>query len=81
MDEKYAPYASLDELASRRVHPDSAISLAGIVSAVLLERTDLAIEPPLVAAPVTLVAGTAAVMTVMATDGVEYEVFVRERAN
>lgn len=77
-DSTYEPYASIDDLAGKRVPPNGALSMARFLRGRLLTATDLDISDTLVAAPVTLVAGTTVVMTVTDVQGVAYEVLVRE---
>jgi hypothetical protein len=71
-------YVGLDALGTAGKRP-GAWGLSEVLRASLLETTDLAVEEPAVAWPLTLVAGTTMVLRVMDPEGIEYEIFMRER--
>ncbi len=74
-------YATLDEMAGKRLleQQTGALSVSHTLRALLLERTALVPEQPLIVGQqVTLAPGEALMTTVLDIDGVEYEIFVRQ---
>lgn len=73
-------FASLDEVAGVK-KPEGAWLLTEQIRSLFVDFTDLSVTEPAVAAPIALRPGQAMVLTIMDTDGTEYEVFVRMRQN
>lgn len=68
-----------DVAGSKQFVPGGADSMAAGLRTILLEATDMAVGDPMVAAPVTLVAGSCMVLELTSFDGSEFEVFVRAK--
>lgn len=72
-------FASLEQVAN--TFDDDApegLAMAHTVRGVLAEVTDMQVGAPMLAGPVTLMAGTTGAFRIADVEGVEYEVFVRK---